>query len=240
MPALQLESSPQVEAFIDGVRGRLMDLPLEKREELLQQARARVELTLDLEAVSPTDTAAVSKVLAKLGGSAELAKKLRADVPSVEAPTVEPAPPHAVTTLAACRTCKKEVSEEALSCPHCGAPFPTRVQWRGRGYEWKSKTHVFGLPLVHVAVGRDEKGKLRVAKGIIAIGQFGIGVVTIAQFGVAGLFGIGQFMLAPIALGQFAFGLVAAGQFGIGLLAGAGQFATGWLKAIGMITFGPK
>ena len=148
--------------------------------------------------------------------------------------------PLTLTTLAACRTCKKEVSQEALSCPHCGAPFPARAQWRGRGYEWKSKTHVFGVPLVHVAVGRNEKGKLRVAKGIVAIGQFGIGAITIAQFGIAGIFGIGQFMLAPIAVGQFAFGLLAAGQFGIGLLAGAGQFATGWLKAIGMITFGGK
>ena len=66
------------------------------------------------------------------------------------------------------------------------------------------------------------------------------GAITIAQFGIAGIFGIGQFMLAPIAVGQFAFGLLALGQFGIGLLAGAGQFATGWLKALGMITFGPK
>ena len=110
------------------------------------------------------------------------------------------------------------------------APVPS-------GRDWKSQTTIFGLPLVHIAYGRDENGKRRVAKGIIAIGQFGVGVITIAQFGVAGLFGLGQFMIAPLAIAQFAGSLVAIAQFAITLCFGLGQFATGYV-AIGQFAAG--
>lgn len=68
---------------------------------------------------------------------------------------------------------------------------------------------------------------MRVAKGIIAIGQFGIGVITLAQFGVGLLFGLGQFMAGTIVVAQFAAGV----QFGLG------QFATGY-TAIGQFAYG--
>jgi hypothetical protein len=86
---------------------------------------------------------------------------------------------------------------------------------------------MLGYPLIHIAVGKDANGKIRVAKGIIAIGQFGIGLITIAQFGVGLLFGIGQFM----------FGLITIGQCAIGIFFGLGQFATGYI-AIGQIALG--
>ncbi len=124
--------------------------------------------------------------------------------------------------LGRCRECQHEVSTTALACPHCGAPDPSRKAWRGWGIEWKSKTAICGYPLVHVAFGRDAEGRLRVAKGFIAIGQFAIGVVTIAQFGVGMLFGFGQFIIGLNAVAQFAFAAVV----------GLGQFATGYL-AIG-------
>jgi hypothetical protein len=125
-------------------------------------------------------------------------------------------------TLVPCRSCGHSVSREALACPQCGAPLPARSGWQGAGFEWRSKTTVWGYPLVHIAVGRNNEGRLRVAKGIIAIGQFGVGLVTIAQFGVGLLFGFGQFIL----------GLTAVAQFAGGLLAGVGQFASGY-AAIG-------
>ncbi len=79
-----------------------------------------------------------------------------------------------------------------------------------------------------MAVGRDARtGRLRVARGIIAVGQFGVGVVTIAQFGVGLLFGLGQFVA----------GFAAAGQVALGAYFGIGQVATGW-TAIGQIAFG--
>ena len=133
-----------------------------------------------------------------------------------------------------CRECGKDVSTEALACPHCGAPQAgLKAGWsffgykRTWGYEWKSARTYLGYPLVHIAVGRDERGKLRVAKGVIAIGQFAVGVVTIAQFGVGLLFGFGQFI----------FGLTALAQFAAAVLLGVGQFASGYV-AVGQLVLG--
>lgn len=96
------------------------------------------------------------------------------------------------------------------------------------GYEWKSKTEIFGLPFIHIAVGRDRQtGRFLVAKGIIAIGQFAIGMVAIGQFTVGLLFGLAQFAVGMFAVAQFAMGFVfALGQFAIGITA-IGQFAIG-------------
>jgi len=113
------------------------------------------------------------------------------------------------------------------SCPHCGHPTgrPAQAPW---GYEWRSKTELFGWPLVHVAIGRDATtGKRRVARGIIAIGQFGFGLITVAQFGVGFLLGFGQFVCGILAMGQVAVGLLfALGQFASGIVA-VGQVALG-------------
>lgn len=124
-----------------------------------------------------------------------------------------------------CPECREQISDKALICPKCGHPNTamTMSGWRYLGFEWKSKQEVFGWPLIHVTIGFDKKtGRLAVSRGIIAIGQFGIGVITIAQFGVGILFGLGQFMAGSIAVGQFA----------IGILFGLGQIATG-ITAIG-------
>jgi hypothetical protein len=129
--------------------------------------------------------------------------------------------------IESCRECNSNVSTEALSCPHCGAPRPTARNWTGPGYEWKSQATVWGIPLVHVAFGRDSRGRIRTAKGIIAVGQFGVGLITVAQFGVGILLGCGQFIL----------GLMVIAQFAGALLVGIGQFATG-VVAIGQLVVG--
>jgi hypothetical protein len=126
--------------------------------------------------------------------------------------------------LAPCRECGAQVSTQAAACPRCGAPRPTDLAWKGWGFEWKSQATYGGWPLVHVALGRDARGKWRVAKGVIAIGQFAVGLVTVAQFGVGLLFGFGQFIL----------GLTAVAQVAITALFGVGQLATGYV-AIGQL-----
>jgi hypothetical protein len=146
--------------------------------------------------------------------------------------------------LATCRECRGQVSTEARFCPHCGAPRPALAEYTGSGFEWRSARTVMGYPLVHVAIGRDARGKLRVAKGIIAIGQFGVGLITVAQFGVGLLFGFGQFMLGLMAVAQIAVGpLVAVGQCAAGYAA-IGQVALGYygLGQVGWAKFfwGPK
>ncbi len=138
-----------------------------------------------------------------------------------------------------CPECGRDVSEHAQACPNCGYPFkegpePNTIATHGGrivrawGFEWRTKAEVFGWPLVHVAIGRDPQTlKLRVARGIVAIGQFGVGLVTIAQFGVGLLFAFGQVVGGNIAVGQIAIGvLFGLGQFAIGLTA-IGQFALG-------------
>lgn len=130
-------------------------------------------------------------------------------------------------SLLPCRECGKHVSAQARACPHCGAPFPWKKVWNGIGVDWKSSATLCGYPLVHIAFGRDVHGRLRVAKGVIAIGQFAIGAITIAQFGVGFLFGFGQFML----------GLTAVAQFAIAAVIGIGQFATGHV-AMGQLVLG--
>lgn len=139
--------------------------------------------------------------------------------------------------LVPCRECRREVSATARTCPQCGAPFPGRPQWQGTGYEWQSRAMLCGYPLVHVAFGRDARGKLRVARGIIAIGQFAIGLITLAQFGIGLLFGCGQFFLALTAVAQVAITpVVGIGQFATGYIA-IGQLAVGFY-ALGQIAYG--
>ncbi len=126
-----------------------------------------------------------------------------------------------------CRVCTQMVSVEAEFCPHCGAKKPANHLYNGTGIDYKSDIELFGYPLIHIAFGKDREGHLRVAKGIIAIGQFGIGLITFAQFGIGILFGFGQLII----------GLTAIAQVAITLLFGVGQVATGYI-AVGQIVVG--
>jgi predicted Ser/Thr protein kinase len=130
-------------------------------------------------------------------------------------------------TLLGCRECRGTVSPDAESCPHCGAPRPAVPDFRGWGFEWKSKTTILGIPLVHIAFGRGRDRRWRVARGILAIGQFAVGIVTFAQFGIS-LFGVGQFLL----------GWAVAAQFAGASLAGLGQFASGAVFSMGQLALG--
>lgn len=118
----------------------------------------------------------------------------------------------------------QKVSDKAISCPNCGAPYPAKEKWDGWGYEYKSETTVMGWPLLHISFKyRDNKIPVP-AKGIISIGQFGIGVFNISQFGI-GLFSLSQFTIAGYALAQFAFAYKLIAQIGVYIESGIGQFA---------------
>ena len=225
-----IADSKAVREYLTRVRAALRGVPPEAVEDLMSRAMAEIELeaaTRYVDLQEPEDAAAM---LARFGPPEEMADRLRETL-GAGGRTSD------ISILLPCRACRREVSAQAVTCPHCGAPYPARKTWSGWGYEWRSNAEFRGWPLVHIAFGRDQHGKRRVARGIIAIGQFGIGAVTVAQFGVGFVFGLGQFVIAPLAVGQFALGLLAAGQFGIGILAGAGQIATGIFSA-GMKAFG--
>ncbi len=133
-----------------------------------------------------------------------------------------------------CRECHGQVSEQAFSCPHCGAPFPAKEKWDGWGYEYKSPATAFGLPLVHISFKYRANRVPVVAKGIFAIGQFACGVITVAQFG-AGLVSISQFALAGFALAQFgaAYSLIA--QIGLYIHEGHGQLVRSLAQLTGAL-----
>jgi hypothetical protein len=122
----------------------------------------------------------------------------------------------------------KEECERAESscCTERGVLAPANPDDCSAGFEWKTRSRLFGLPVICVAFGCDERGKTKIAKGVIAVGQFALGVVAIGQCGI-GL----------ISLGQFAVGIAALGQLAVGLLTGWGQFAVGTF-ALGQVVVG--
>ena len=135
-------------------------------------------------------------------------------------------------TMRQCRECAKPVSDQAPMCPHCGAPRPAEAQWNGWGWEWRTQAEVAGLPLVHIAFKYRPNMAPVVARGWLAIGQFGAGVVTIAQFGV-GVVGIGQFMAGGFVLAQFAAAWSLVAQFGLYVDEGRGQLVRSLASLLG-------
>ena len=121
-----------------------------------------------------------------------------------------------------CRECRQKVSEQAFSCPHCGAPYPAKEKWDGWGFEYKSETTLFGLPLVHISFKYRPNRVPVPAKGIISIGQFGMGLMNISQFGF-GLISISQFTVAGFALAQFGIAYWLIAQIGLYFDKGYGQ-----------------
>jgi hypothetical protein len=121
-----------------------------------------------------------------------------------------------------CRDCQHIVSEKAFSCPNCGAPYPAKEKWNGWGFEYKSKTTLLGLPLVHVSFKYSQNRLPVPAKGIISIGQVGFGVINISQFGI-GVVSISQFTVAVYALAQFAVAYSLIAQIGLYIDKGYGQ-----------------
>ncbi len=92
----------------------------------------------------------------------------------------------------------------------------------GFGWEYKSGFEVFGVPLIHISFRYSKNRTPVVAKGIIAIGQFGVGVVNISQIGI-GVFSMGQITLAYYALAQIALANSLIAQVGIYIESGYGQ-----------------
>lgn len=136
-----------------------------------------------------------------------------------------------------CRECQHQVSENALACPSCGAPFPAREKWDGFGWEYRSPVRLWGMPLLHISFKYRPNRRPVVARGVIAIGQFGCGIVTIAQFGI-GVVSICQFTVAFWALAQFALAYSLLAQMGIYLHSGHGQIVRSLAELLGRLAPG--
>lgn len=132
-----------------------------------------------------------------------------------------------------CRECRHEISEQAMACPQCGAPFPAKEKWNGWGFEYKSKAILFGWPWVHISFKYSPNKVPVPAKGIIAIGQFACGIFTLSQFGF-GVISVSQFTVAGYALAQFAVAYSLIAQIGIYLHEGHGQLVKSIAELIRM------
>src|SRR5262245_41934814 len=133
-----------------------------------------------------------------------------------------------------CRECGHQVSEQAMACPQCGAPYPAREKWDGWGFEYRSKITLLGLPLVHISLKYRPNRAPVVARGIIAIGQFGCGLITISQFGI-GVASISQFTGGGFALAQFGIAYRLIAQFGIYVREGHGPFVKSAMELLRML-----
>ncbi len=91
-------------------------------------------------------------------------------------------------------------------------------------FEYVSKIKIFGLPLIHINLGRQFTGK--VARGIIAVGNISCGVISIGGVSVgifslggvsAGIFSVGGVSLGVFSIGGIAIGLQAYGDIALSL-----------------------
>jgi hypothetical protein len=125
------------------------------------------------------------------------------------------------------------VSDQALACPSCGAPYPARARFDGLGFEYRSPVVLAGLPLLHVSFKYRPNRLPVVARGWIAVGQFAIGGLTVSQFGI-GLVSVSQFTLAGFALAQFGIAWSLVAQLGLFFHDGRGQRVADALALLGL------
>lgn len=100
-------------------------------------------------------------------------------------------------------------------------------------YEYKSERTLFGLPLIHVNIGRGFD--FRKAKGIIAIGNRATGVISIGLL-ARGFLSFGLLSFGAVSVGVLSLGLIAAGSIAVGGLA-LGAIAIG-IVAMGAVAVG--
>jgi hypothetical protein len=132
-----------------------------------------------------------------------------------------------------CRECQHEVSEQAWSCPNCGAPYPAKESWDGWGFEYKTRATLCGWPWLHISFKYRPNRVPVPARGVVAIGQFACGFLTLSQFGV-GVVSVGQFVIGGYALAQFAFAYMLIAQMGIYIQQGYGQLVRSLAQLLGM------
>ena len=119
---------------------------------------------------------------------------------------------------------------ESSKCPECGRPLVEVLERRNfisYGRRYTSDIVIFGLPLLHIALGPHEEEKIGRARGIIAIGDRASGWLAIGGF-ARGYIACGGFSAGIVAIGGCAMGVISFGGFALGLLAAIGGMTLGF------------
>lgn len=147
-----------------------------------------------------------------------------------------------------CPYCAEQIQDDAVKCRYCGEFLDEQLRaqrrpaWGYRGmywsYEHRSEDELWGLPLLHIARGiNPETGLPRVAKGIVAIGDFAVGLVAIGGFAVGGL-AIGGIALGILTLAGIALGVAAVGGVALAIYLAVGGVAVSLVFALGAVGVG--
>ena len=85
-----------------------------------------------------------------------------------------------------CRNCGYSLKglTESSKCPECGKPIVEVLERPAMilGRRYASATVIFGLPLLHIALGPHDEERVGRARGIIAIGDHATGWLAIGGF----------------------------------------------------------
>jgi hypothetical protein len=124
---------------------------------------------------------------------------------------------------------------DSSKCPECGRPIVEVLTRSGGkwGPRYRSRTTLWGLPLIHVAIGATASERFGHAKGVIAVGDKATGLVAVGGQ-ARGLVAVGGMAMGGVALGGMSIGLIGAwGGMAVGAMA-AGGLAIGLLVSGGL------
>ncbi len=118
-------------------------------------------------------------------------------------------------------------------------------------FEYKSKTHIGKLPLVHVNIGFGRVAKGFFSVGLVSVGVVSVGLVSLGLIAVGilclGLLSFASISAGVVAFGGVAVGFIAFGGLAVGVLAiggcavgafACGGFASGSIIAVGDVARG--